>query len=250
MADNVADNTFDSIADNTADCIADNGMDGITDGLPDGKTDGLPDGITDGIPDTKSNKTPDSYDEGALDELVTDVEVIAEGTVFRYERLRVTLPDGSESARDVVRHHGGSVVVPIDSEGYVYLVSQYRAAIGCVTLELPAGKLEPGEQPEVCARRELAEETGYSAGTLKHLSSILTSPGYSDELLHIFLATDLKYGDASPDEGEFVRVMMFPLDEVVDLVASGEVRDAKTVAGILLAERVIRLERENSKHTG
>ena len=179
--------------------------------------------------------------EGYLNETIDNTELIAEGRVFRFERLKVTLPDGSHSSRDVVRHSGGSVVVPLDGEGYVYLVSQYRVAIGSVTFELPAGKLEPGEPPEVCAERELLEETGLRAGTMKHLTSIYTSPGYSDEILHIYLATDLIQNEAEPDEGEFINTVMFPMDEVVDLVATGEIRDAKTVVGILLAEREIRL---------
>ncbi|MCL2059529.1 MAG: NUDIX hydrolase [Oscillospiraceae bacterium] len=184
----------------------------------------------------------DDYQEGGLNETITDTSVVAEGRVFRYERMQVTLPDGGQSVRDVVRLPGGSVVVPIDQEGYVYLVSQYRASVRRVTLELPAGKLEPGESPEACAARELLEETGYRAGTMKHLTSILPSPGYSDEILHIFLATDLEYGEPDPDEGEFINTLMFPLDEVVDLVASGDIRDAKTVVGILLTERAMRQE--------
>jgi len=183
----------------------------------------------------------DEIHEGWLDETIDGTRVVAEGKVFRYERLDVTLPDGARSIRDVVRLPGGSTVVAIDGEGYVYLVSQYRAAVGRVTLELPAGRLEPGELPEGCAARELLEETGLRAGKLKLLTSILSSPGYSDEVLHIFLATDLEDGEANPDEGEFINAMMFPFDEVVDLVASGDIRDAKTVAGILLAERELRL---------
>jgi len=182
----------------------------------------------------------DDYQEGGLNEIITDTKIVAEGRVFRYEKLGVTLPNGAHSERDVVRLAGGSVVVPIDQEGYVYLVSQYRAAIQRVTLELPAGRLEPGESPEECAERELIEETGYKAGTLKHLTSILPSPGYSDELLHIFLAYDLEDGLPDPDEGEFVNTLMFPFDEVVDLVVSGDIRDAKTVVGILLAAREMR----------
>ena len=182
----------------------------------------------------------DDYQEGSLKETIDDTQIVAEGRVFRYEKLSVTLPDGAHSTRDVVRLSGASVVVPIDQEGYVYLVSQYRAAVKRVTLELPAGGLKPGESPEECAARELVEETGYKAGSFKHLTSILSSPGYSDEVLHIFLATDLEYGVPDLDEGEFVNTLMFPFDEVVDLVVSGDIRDAKTVVGILLAERELR----------
>jgi ADP-ribose pyrophosphatase len=189
----------------------------------------------------------DDYQEGGLNEVITDTRIVAEGRVFRYEKLRVALPDGAESERDVVRLPGGSVVVPIDQEGYVYLVSQYRAAVRRVTLELPAGRLEPGESPEACAERELLEETGYRAGTWKRLTSIFSSPGYSDEVLHIFLATDLQYGEPDPDEGEFINTLMFPFDEVVDLVVSGDIRDSKTVIGILLTEREMRQGMDNNE---
>ena len=183
----------------------------------------------------------DDIQESRLDETIEETQVVAEGKIFRFERLQVTLPDGARSVRDVVRLPGGSTVVAIDGEGYVYLVSQYRAAVGRMTLELPAGRLEPGESPEECAARELLEETGLRAGTLRRLTSILTSPGYSDEMLHVFLATDLENGEANPDEGEFINAMMFPFDEIVDFVASGIIRDAKTVVGIMLAERELRL---------
>jgi len=187
----------------------------------------------------------DDFQEGGLNETITDTQVVAQGRVFRYEKLQVTLPDGACSERDVVRLPGGCVIVPIDQEGYVYLVSQYRAAFERVTLELPAGRLEPGEKPEACAERELMEETGYSAGSWKHLTSIMSSPGYSDEVLHIFLAGDLEYGEPDLDEGEFVNTLMFPFDEAVDLVVSGDIRDAKTVIGILLAERELRAGNNN-----
>jgi len=183
----------------------------------------------------------DDIQESRLDETIEETQVVAEGKIFRFERLQVTLPDGARSVRDVVRLPGGSTVVAIDGEGYVYLVSQYRAAVGRMTLELPAGRLEPGESPEECAARELLEETGLRAGTLRRLTSILTSPGYSDEMLHVFLATDLENGEANPDDGEFINAMMFPFDEIVDFVASGIIRDAKTVVGIMLAERELRL---------
>jgi len=179
--------------------------------------------------------------EGWLDEHIDSTQVVAEGRVFRYERLGVTLPDGSKSTRDVVRLPGGSVIAAIDQEGYIYLVTQFRAALGRVTLELPAGRLEPGEPPEDCAKRELLEETGLRAGAMKLLTSMTPTPGYSDEVLHIFMATELEFDEANPDEGEFINTLIYPFDEVVDLVAEGEITDAKTIIGILLAEREIRL---------
>jgi len=196
------------------------------------------------VPIMAKNKM-DDFQDSSIAETVDEVRTVAEGRVFRYERLRVTLPDGSPSERDVVRLPGGSVVVPVDQEGYVYLVSQFRAALNRVTLELPAGRLEPGELPEACAERELLEETGFRAGAVKHLTSVAPSPGYSDEILHIYMATDLEYDEADPDEGEFVNVIMFPMDEIIDMVADGDICDAKTIIGILFAEREMRTPRDN-----
>lgn len=131
---------------------------------------------------------------------------------------------------------GAAAVVAIDDEGQVILVRQHRVAVGRQTLELPAGKLDsPEEDPLVCARRELSEETGLEAECWQPLTVLETTPGFCTERIHIWLATGLKQGDAHPDEGEFVALQRMPLSKAVELVMNGSIRDGKTVTGILMA---------------
>ena len=163
-----------------------------------------------------------------------------DGKVFRIESLSVRLPNGRTAGRDVLRHSGGACVVPVDAEGNVHLVRQYRVAIAQETLEIPAGKLEPGEAPLACAVRELREETGLSADRLEKLTAIHTTPGYSDEVLHIYLATGLTKSEACPDPDEFVTAVSHPLEECLRFVEDGTVTDSKTVVGILAAARRLR----------
>ena len=167
-------------------------------------------------------------------------DVLYRGKVFDLIVDQVQYPSGATGIREVVRHPGGAVVVPLLGDGRVVLVRQLRYPFGRHLLELPAGKLGPGEDPAVAAGRELTEETGWVAGSLEKLTSIYTSPGFCDEELHIFLGRDLR---ESPDghkreEGEYSMTLhMMTLEEAVDLVIRGEIRDAKTIAGLLLAER-------------
>ena len=172
-------------------------------------------------------------------EIVLDKEVVVKGRVLGFERLTVQLPDGRQTGREIIRHPGGCVIIPVDKEKNVYLVRQYRVAIGSETIELPAGKLEKGEEPLSCAKRELFEETGIKAGKITFVTSIYPSPGYSSELLHIFLAEDIEVGEASPDDGEFVEAFKAPMRGLLDNVLEGRIRDAKTVIGLLLADRII-----------
>jgi ADP-ribose pyrophosphatase len=153
---------------------------------------------------------------------------------------RVRLPDGREAEREVVLHWGAVGMVPVDAEGRVILVRQYRHAPGEMLLEIPAGKLSPGEEPLRCAERELLEEVGCRAGEWVKLASFYTSPGFSDEMLHLYMALDLQEGEASPEEDEFLEVVRMPLDQALGLVEKGEVKDSKTVAGLALA--ALRLE--------
>ncbi|MDR1439135.1 MAG: NUDIX hydrolase [Clostridiales bacterium] len=175
--------------------------------------------------------------EPELYEEIVGRQTAARGKIIRYENMTVRLPNGSESARDIVRHPGGCVIVPIDGDGFLYLVRQYRVAFETVTLEFPAGKLEGGEAPETCAERELLEETGFRAGALRRVLSTYSSPGFCDEIIHVFLAERLAAGAAAPDEDEFVKLEKRTLGELLDMMWAGEIRDAKTVIGILLADR-------------
>jgi ADP-ribose pyrophosphatase len=141
--------------------------------------------------------------------------------------------DTPERFLEIVRHPGAAAVVALTKSGRLLLVSQYREATGGVLLEIPAGKLEPGERPEDCAYRELEEETGYRAGRLEELCAMFMSPGYCDEKIHIFAATGLEQSVANPDDDENVAPVEVELDEALRMIDDGRIRDAKTVAGVL-----------------
>jgi ADP-ribose pyrophosphatase len=146
--------------------------------------------------------------------------------------------DGRRLLREVVEHAPGAATVAVDDADQVLLVRQLRPAVNAHLLELPAGLLDPGEEPETCARRELAEETGYSATHLEPLVSFYTSPGFSTELIHIFLATGLFEAEVvNDDDEEEIEVVRLPLAAAIDQVTRGEISDAKTVAGLLAYAR-------------
>lgn len=148
---------------------------------------------------------------------------------------RVALPDGRESIREVVAHPGAVAVVPLTDDGQVVLIEQWRYAAGGPLLEIPAGTLEPNEDPTTCAARELAEEIGCKAGRLQLLGSFFVSPGYSSERIHLFLATRLQPVDGRREPDERIEQILKPLHEAVAMVAEGQIEDAKTIIGILLA---------------
>ena len=152
----------------------------------------------------------------------------------------VELIDGSRSVREIVEHDGGVTVIPVDAEGNVYCVRQYRYAFGKSIIETPAGKLEKGEDPFECAVRELSEETGFKAGKYVYLGEFYPSPGYCHEKLYAYLAMDLTKGEAHLDEGEYLDVVKFSLDELVDMVMNNELEDAKTIIAILKADKYLK----------
>ncbi|MBC7247720.1 MAG: NUDIX hydrolase [Actinobacteria bacterium] len=162
-------------------------------------------------------------------------DTVFEGKVVRLYVDLVRLPNGKEAEREVVLHWGAVGMVPIDAEGRVILVRQYRHAPGEDLLEIPAGKLAEGEDPLDCAVRELKEEIGCEATTWVKLASFYTSPGFSDELLHLYLAEGLVEGEAEPEEDEFLELVRMPLEDALALVSEGGVKDSKTVAGLALA---------------
>jgi ADP-ribose pyrophosphatase len=133
----------------------------------------------------------------------------------------------------VIEHRGGVTLVALDPDGRLLLVRQYRHAVGRELLELPAGTLDAGEAPEVCAQRELQEETGYRAGRLERLGGFYTAPGYCTEYLHVFLCTELVVDPLQGDE-DAIEVVPLPLDEALRMISSGEIEDAKTAAALLL----------------
>ena len=144
-------------------------------------------------------------------------------------------PSGRTVRREVVRHPGGVVVVPLDGEGKIILVRQFRYPFQEVLTELPAGKNEPGEDPAFGAARELSEEVG-AEGTLIDLGTLVSSPGFCTEVLNLYLGVDLAFGDQHTDPDEFLELLHVSFDEAEEMILSGEIRDSKTVAGILKAK--------------
>jgi ADP-ribose pyrophosphatase len=155
------------------------------------------------------------------------------GRIVRLRLVYLDQPDGSRRLREIVEHAPGAAVVALDDHGQVILVRQSRPAVGARVLELPAGLVEPGEQPIDCARRELNEETGYLAARLEPLVSFYSSPGFSTELIHIFVATELRPAPGGGDEEEEIELVRMPLHAAIEQVLRAEVSDAKTVAGLL-----------------
>lgn len=159
------------------------------------------------------------------------------GTVFTLTTHQVGLEDGAQSRRDVVNHNGGATVAALDEEGRILLVRQYRFAAARELLELPAGKLEPGEDPLAAAARELTEETGYTAASLTKLTELLPTPAYCTEKIYLYEAHGLTRGAQHLDRDEFLDVLPVPLSRALEMVLSGEIIDAKTQVGVLLMAR-------------
>ncbi len=168
------------------------------------------------------------------------IRPIYEGRVVRLRVETVRLPNGNVSELEIVRHPGAAAVVPLDRDGTVHLVRQYRHATGRWLLEVPAGKLDGGEPPEVCAARELEEEVGQTAGSLAPLGRIFTTPGFTDERIWLFLATDLTPARQALQPDESLRVERVPLEEAVRMALGGEVEDAKSICALLRAERHVK----------
>ncbi len=178
-----------------------------------------------------------------IDERIVNGERLYTGNILRLEKWNVVLPNGESAVREVVVHNGASAVVPIDKDGYVYLVRQYRAALKRELLEIPAGKLDyPGEDRLSAAKRELREETGFSAAEWTHLSDIATTPGFSTEIISLYMARGLESGENDLDDDEFLLVARMPFAEAVKMAASGEISDAKTVAALFLAQSRLKAE--------
>ncbi|MCK8828497.1 NUDIX hydrolase [Natroniella acetigena] len=158
-------------------------------------------------------------------------EQIYQGQVVNLKVDQVQLPNGNNSKREIVKHSGGVAVIPYQA-GKVTLVEQFRKPAEKVILELPAGKLEPDEEIEPCALRELEEETGYQASSLQKLTSFYTSPGFTDEVIHLFLATDLEKSEQQTDPDEFIKLRDLKIEQVTKMLVEGEFEDAKTIIGL------------------
>lgn len=174
---------------------------------------------------------------------VLKITPVFEGRTIRLELHDVRLPNGVERRLEIVRHPGAAAVVPLRPNGQVVLVRQLRHAAGTWLYEVPAGKLSPGEAPEACAHRELAEEVGLRARALELLLAIFPTPGFCDERIWLFLARDLEPVPQALDEDEVLEVATFPLDDALAMIARGEIQDGKTVAALAAAALRLRGER-------
>jgi ADP-ribose pyrophosphatase len=163
-------------------------------------------------------------------------EIIYPGRAFTIRRDTLRLPDGHETRLDIVEHIGSVIIVPMDADGNILFVRQYRHAAGLDLLELPAGTLDDGEAPEACAHREIREETGMAAGKLEYLGGFYLAPGYSTEFMHVYLATDLHSDPLEADADEFLSVENIPLAEALELAENGGIPDAKSLAAFFLGK--------------
>ena len=181
-----------------------------------------------------------------MDKHLTETEISSElvydGKFIKLCNDRVLLPDGSEATREYFRHPGAVVIVPVFEDGSVLLERQFRYPNQQVFIEFPAGKLEPGEDPLLCAQRELREETGYSATDWQFLCTIHNAIAYSDEHLDIYLAQGLTEGERDLDAGEFLDVFTLPFDEMLEWIRQGRVTDVKTIIGALWLDKMQRGE--------
>ncbi len=163
-------------------------------------------------------------------------EVLLQGRVFKIRRDTLKAPDGREAKYDIIEHGGSVVIVPIDNDGNLLFVRQYRHAAGLELLELPAGTRDGDEPYEECAAREIREETGMEAGTLQRVGDFYLAPGYSSEFMAVFLATDLKPNPLPGDDDEFLQLEKIPVKDVDAMFARGDMPDAKSLAAWLLAK--------------
>ena len=189
-------------------------------------------------PEVVTSAKLDATPPGTKPDVQLSSERIHTGKIIKLDCDRIRYPDGSEADVDIVRHPGASAVVPFlsDPEGedpQILLLRQYRYAAGGYLYEIPAGRLDPGESPAACAARELKEETGCIAKRIEPLITMVTTPGFTDERIHLFMATDLTHGEAAREADEFADVIVMRLSEALELIQRGEIVDGKTALGLL-----------------
>ncbi len=163
-------------------------------------------------------------------------ETIYRGKVFNIHKDQVQYPEGKIITLDVVEHAPAVTLIPLDEDGRIWFVKQYRHPAGVELLELPAGVVEQGEEPEQCALREVREETGMAAGSILKIGEFLMAPGYSTERMHVYLAKDLTPGPLQQDEDEFLSVEQIPASQAYEIAYQGGIQDSKTLAALFLAQ--------------
>lgn len=166
-------------------------------------------------------------------------EKIYEGRVLSLRLDTVELPDQKYTKREIVDHPGAVAIIPITEDNKVILVKQFRKAVEESLLEIPAGKLEIGEDPVGCALRELKEETGFACEKIQFLIEFYTSPGFSNEKMHLFLATGLSEGVAEPENDEYIEVVTIDFDELLSMIYNGKITDSKTIIGMIMANNYL-----------
>ena len=171
----------------------------------------------------------------AQTEPTLSTNLVYQGRIVSLRVDTVQLRNGNQSIREIVERSDCVCVVPLDSSDNVIMVRQYRKAVEETLLEIPAGGIEPGEAPQEAVIREMQEEIGHTADTLRHLSSFWITPGYCTEMMHAYLATDLRPSSLQPDEDEDIQVVRVPLDKIPDMVRRGEIKDGKSITALSLA---------------
>jgi len=183
------------------------------------------------------------------EERTLESQLLYKGRLVNLRLDTVELPSGRQAKREIVEHRGAVAIVALDAAGQALLVRQYRKATERTLLEIPAGTLDPGEEPGDCAQRELQEETGYRAGKMERIGGFYTSPGFCTEFIHLFLATGLESSPLPADADEAIELLRLPITDAPKLITSGEICDAKTIAG-LLTVLALRPEHRNQPEGG
>jgi len=186
----------------------------------------------------QEDQTADPAADQAEDQAeVLSRRTLCEGSFLRLVAEEIRMPHGQETTLEIFRHPGAAAVIPLTADGRVLLLRQYRHAVGGWLWEVPAGKLDPGESPRACAARELIEETGFAAGALTELGPIVSSPGFTDETIHLFLARNLSPAQQHLDNDELLTVEAIPFEQALAMAVSGEINDSKSVCALFRAER-------------
>ena len=172
-----------------------------------------------------------------FEEKTLESQMIYEGAILNLRKDKVTVMEGT-SYREIIEHNGGAVIAAVKDDGRMIMVKQFRKPAERVVLEAPAGKIDAGEEPMEAALRELKEETGYTAGHIQKLTQMYPSVGYSQEILHIFLCTQLTAGETNPDENEAIDIEEYEIDVLVDMVMQGQIQDGKSQVAILMVKQL------------